>query len=88
MLTKSIRKVPISSVMVKIDDYIKERALDKAFATIKMYENEAKALQREVKDGGSGGITFEQLLGVVDHTEAERLTWIYIAGLIEKDNKL
>ena len=86
MLTKSIRKVQISSIMVEIDQYIKERASDKAFATIKMYENEAKALQREVKDGGSGGITFEQLLGVVDHTEAERLIWIYIAGLIEKDN--
>lgn len=73
--------------MVVIENYIKERASDKAFARIKMYENEIKALQREVKDGGSGGITFEQLLGVVDHTEAERLIWIYIAGLIEKDNR-
>lgn len=88
MLTKSIRKVSISSLMVIIEDYIKERASDKAFATIKMYENQIKALQKDVKSGGSGGITFEQLLGVVDHTEAERLIWIYIAGLIEKDNKL
>lgn len=74
--------------MVEIDQYIKEKASDKAFATIQMYENEIKALQREVENGHSGGITFEQLLGIVDHTEAERLIWIYIAGLIEKDNRL
>lgn len=69
-----------------VDTLIKERATDKAFATIKMLENQEKALQRDVKSGGSGGISLEQLLGVVDHTEMERLIWIYIAGLIEKDN--
>jgi Ca2+-binding EF-hand superfamily protein len=74
--------------VVEIEDYIKECASDKAFANIKRIENEAKALQRDVDSGGSGGITFEQLLGVVDHTEKERLIWIYIASLIEKDNKL
>jgi hypothetical protein len=74
--------------MVEINDNIKQKASNKAFATIKMYENELVSLQREVKDGCSAGITFEQLLGIVDHTEAERLIWIYIAGLIEKDNKL
>lgn len=74
--------------MVKIDNNIKERAFDKAFAKIKMYENELISLQKKVKSGGSGGITFEQLLGVVDHTKAEIIIWTYIAGLIEKDNKL
>ena len=71
---------------MNIPDYIKERASDKAFANIKRLENEEQALQRDVKRGGSGGITLEQLLGVVDHAQAEKLIWIYIAGLIEKDN--
>jgi hypothetical protein len=53
-----------------------------------MYENQTKALLRDVKNGGSGGISLEQLLGVVDHTEVEKTVWIYIASLIEKDNKL
>ena len=74
--------------MVEIEDYIKECESDKAFANIKRIENEAKVLQRDVDSGGAGGITFEQLLGVVDHTEKERLIWTYIASLIEKDNKL
>ena len=71
-----------------VDSLIKERASDKAFARISVLESEIYSLNREVKNGGSGGITLEQLLGVVDHTETERLVWIYIAGLIEKDNKL
>ncbi len=71
---------------MNIPDYIKEKASDKAFATVKMLENEEQALQRDVKRKGSGGITLEQLLSVVDHTETEKLIWIYIAGLIEKDN--
>lgn len=71
-----------------VDSLIKERASDKAFARISVLESEIYSLNREVKSGGSGGITLEQLLGVVDHTETERLVWIYIAGLIEKDNKL
>lgn len=73
--------------MEGIDDYIKEKASDKAFATIKMYENEVIALNRSVKSGGTGGITLEQLLDVIGYTETEKLVWIYIAGLIEKDNK-
>jgi hypothetical protein len=73
--------------MVQIDSYIKEKASDKAFATIKMYENEIIALNRNVKCGGMGGITLEQLLDVIGYTETEKLVWIYIAGLIEKDNK-
>lgn len=80
------REIRISSVMV--DSLIKERASDKAFASVKMYENEINALKKDVNNGGSGGITLEQLLGVVDHTETERLIWIYIASLIEKDNRL
>ena len=84
MFKTTEREVRVSSELV--DSLIKERASDKAFATIKMYENQIKALQRDVKSGGSGGISLEQLLGVVDHTEMERYIWIYIAGLIEKDN--
>ena len=69
-----------------VDSLIKERASDKAFAKIITLEKEIISLNRDVKNGGSGGITLEQLLGVVDHTEMERYIWIYIAGLIEKDN--
>jgi hypothetical protein len=71
-----------------VDSLIKERASDKAFAKIITLEKEIISLNRDVKNGGSGGITLEQLLSVVDHAEVERLIWIYIAGLIEKDNKL
>jgi hypothetical protein len=69
-----------------VDSLIKERASDKAFAKIITLEKEIISLNRDVKSGDSGGITLEQLLSVVDHTEVERLIWIYIAGLIEKDN--
>lgn len=68
------------------DSLIKERASDKAFAKVMTLEKEINSLNRDVHLGGSGGISLEQLLGVVDHTEVERLIWIYIAGLIEKDN--
>jgi hypothetical protein len=71
-----------------VDSLIKERASDKAFARISVLESEVFALNRDVNNGGSGGITLEQLLGVVDHTETERLVWIYISSLIEKDNRL
>jgi len=69
-----------------IDTLIKERASDKAFAKVITLEKEIISLNREVKSKGSGGISLEQLLGVVDHAKVERLIWIYIAGLIEKDN--
>ena len=69
-----------------IDTLIKEKAADKAFAKVMTLEKEIISLNRDVKSGGSGGISLEQLLCVVDHTEMERYIWIYIAGLIEKDN--
>ena len=73
---------------MNIPDYIKEKASDKAFATISALNNEEDAFQREVKTGVTGGITLEQLLGVVDHIQVQKLIWIYIASLIEKDNLL
>lgn len=69
-----------------IDTLIKEKAADKAFAKVMTLEKEIRSLNREVKSGGSGGISLEQLLSVVDHTEVERYIWIYILCLIEKDN--
>ena len=69
-------------------DYIKEKAFDKVYSKIQVLGFKIASLNKEVKNGGSGGISLEQLLGVIEHNEMERYIWSYILSLIEKDNRL
>ena len=66
---------------------IKNRAHDKAFATIYSLDNDISRLKQEIKDDASPFITIEQLEGVLNHTKKQREVWDYIALLIEKDHE-
>lgn len=68
-----------------IDNCIKEKASDKAFSRIRVLEFEIDALGRDYVRNGSGGITLEQQIGILEHIESEKTIWNYIASLIEKD---
>ena len=66
---------------------IKNRAHDKAFATIFNLDNDISRLKQEIKDDSTPFITVEQLEGVLRHTKEQRKVWDYIALLIEKDHE-
>ena len=66
---------------------IKNRAHDKAFATIYSLDTDISRLKQEIKEDISPFITVEQLQGVLDHTKRQREVWDYIASLIEKDHE-
>ena len=66
---------------------IKNRAHDKAFATIFSLDNDISRLKQEIKDNITPFITIEQLQGVLRHTKQQREVWDYIASLIEKDHE-
>jgi hypothetical protein len=66
---------------------VKNRAHDKAFATIYSLDNDISRLKQEIKEDISPFITIEQLEGVLDHTKRQREVWDYIASLIEKDHE-
>jgi hypothetical protein len=66
---------------------IKNRAHDKAFATIFSLDNDISRLKQEIKDNATPFITVEQLEGVLRHTKQQRKVWDYIALLIEKDHE-
>ena len=66
---------------------IKNRAHDKAFATIYSLDNDISRLKKEIKDNQTPFITVEQLEGVLRHTKLQRKVWDYIATLIEKDHE-
>ena len=66
---------------------IKNRAHDKAFATIYSLDNDISRLKQEIKDDQTPFITVEQLEGVLNHTKRQREVWDYIATLIEKDHE-
>ena len=65
----------------------KNRAHDKAFATIFSLDNDISRLKQEIKDDQTPFITIEQLEGVLNHTKMQRKVWDYIALLIEKDHE-
>ena len=65
----------------------KNRAHDKAFATIYSLDNDISRLKQEIKDDATPFITIEQLQGVLDHTTKQRKVWHYIAKLIETDHE-
>ena len=66
---------------------IKNRAHDKAFATIYSLDTDISRLKQEIKDDSTPFITIEQLEGVLRHTKQQRKVWDYIALLIEKDHE-
>ncbi len=65
----------------------KNRAHDKAFATIFSLDNDISRLKQEIKNDSTPFITVEQLEGVLRHTKQQRKVWNYIALLIEKDHE-
>ena len=65
----------------------KNRAHDKAFATIYSLDNDISRLKQEIKDDRSPFITVEQLKGVLNRTHKEKKIWNYIAKLIETDHE-
>ena len=65
----------------------KNRAHDKAFATIYSLDNDISRLKQEIKDDSTPFITVEQLEGVLNHTKKQRDVWHYIAKLIEIDHE-
>ena len=65
----------------------KNRAHDKAFATIYGLDNDISRLKQEIKNDSTPFITVEQLEGVLRHTKQQRKVWNYIALLIEKDHE-
>ena len=66
---------------------IKNRAHDKAFATIYSLDTDISRLKQEIKDDVTPFITIDQLQGVLRHTKQQREVWDYIATLIEKDHE-
>ena len=65
----------------------KNRAHDKAFATIYSLDNDISRLKQEIKDDRSPFITVDQLKGVLNHTKKQKDIWNYIAKLIETDHE-
>ena len=65
----------------------KNRAHDKAFATIYSLDTDISRLKQEIKDDNTPFITIDQLEGVLRHTKQQREVWDYIASLIEKDHE-
>ena len=65
----------------------KNRAHDKAFATIYSLNNDISRLKQEIKDDRSPFITVDQLKGVLNHTKKQKDIWNYIAKLIEIDHE-
>ena len=70
-----------------MENDIKNRAHDKAFATIYSLDNDISRLKQEIKEDISPFITVEQLEGVLNNTKRQREVWDYIASLIEKDHE-
>jgi hypothetical protein len=71
-----------------VNDYIKEKCFDKIYSKIIVLGFKIESLEKEVLSGGSGGISLDQLIGVLEHNQTERDIWNYVLSLIEKDNKL
>ena len=73
--------------MINMKIETKNRAHDKAFATIYSLDNDISRLKQEIKDDSTPFITVEQLEGVLNHTKKQRDVWHYIAKLIETDHE-
>jgi len=64
---------------------VKELASDKAFSKLMSLDFQIKSLQQDIENNRTGGVTLEELIGVLDHEERDREVWNYIFTLIEKN---
>lgn len=65
------------------EDIWKHRARDKAFAKLAMLRMEIDKLKDDIKDNNTGGLTIEELEGLLEGTRKEYQTWNFIAKIIE-----
>mgnify|MGYP003140586336 CR=1 FL=1 len=68
-----------------MNEYIKERAHNKAFAKIHFLKLENKNYKKDIKAGGKSKISADLLKKCLSSNTNELLTWQYIAKLIETD---
>jgi hypothetical protein len=64
---------------------IKEKAFNKVYAKLTTLNFELQRLRENLMYNNTGGIDAEQLQGVIEQTDEERLTYMYLFSLIEKD---
>jgi hypothetical protein len=64
---------------------IKEKAFDKVYAKLTTLNFELQRLRENLKYDNTGGIDAEQLQGVIEQTEEEKLIYMYLFTLIEKN---
>jgi hypothetical protein len=69
-----------------MNNNIKSKASDKAFSKLSALNFELESLKRDCVMGLTGGVTLNELEGVINHVKKEIDTSNYIATLIEKDN--
>lgn len=65
---------------------IKQRASDKAFSKLMSLDFQIKSLRQNIEYNRTGGVTLEELIGVLDLEERDKEVWDYITTLIEKDS--
>lgn len=65
---------------------IKQRASDKAFSKLMSLDFQIQSLRQDIEYNRTGGVTLEELIGVLDLEERDREIWDYITTLIEKDS--
>ena len=71
-----------------MENAIHQRASDKAFAKMTNLTFEIAKLKKDIQTKNTGGITMEELTLIYTGTKIELKVWNYIAGLIEKSDKL
>jgi hypothetical protein len=64
---------------------VKEKAFDKVYAKLTTLNFEIQRLRENLKYNNTGGIDAEQLQGVIEQTEKEKLIYMYLFTLIEKN---
>lgn len=65
---------------------LKERSSNKVFSKLSSLKFELESLKRDYTMGLTGGVTLQELEGVIMHVKKEIDIWNYISALVEKDN--
>jgi hypothetical protein len=68
-----------------MSEEIKEKAFYKSFSKLMTIENEIKAINRDIDGQIYGGLDLNQMNSIKEHLETEKLIWIYITTLTEKN---
>jgi hypothetical protein len=74
------------SDLIRASDEIKERASCKCFATLRVAESEIQRLEKEIKQNRTGGVSLEQLEGVLELRKIDRDVADYIFKIVELNN--